>query len=358
MPRRGDGITDTPSGGFRVRWRERQTDGTWKQRTKRFPKHTTKTAIKTFRKAQEGLHALSLTNEDKTPTVPGAFRAHVRSYLEAVKSMATYRERKAHLDEWAAIFGDRSRKSIRADEIDAQLHRWRAGGMAASTVNHRRTALQHMYTVLDGKSGRNPVRDTTRFAEPDPEPRDVRPEVLSAVLHSMGDTDSHARLLVMATTGLPGSSIGRIDPAYIDWDAPSVFVPGRRKGKGTRGRMMPLTVEGKSAFEAMKRRGCWGPFSKSSLWKAFRRGCDEALKQNRLKPADVAGLRPYDLRHAFGTAVYRATGDIRSTQVLMGHSSPVLTHRYTLAAVEPRVAAALGKLPRMVPPLVPPEAES
>jgi integrase len=59
---------------------------------------------------------------------------------------------------------------------------------------------------------------------------------------------------------------------------------------------------------------------------------------------DGTGLRAYDLRHAFGTELYAKSGDIRATQVLMGHSTPQLTHRYTLAAVDPRVQAAIAAM--------------
>lgn len=55
-------------------------------------------------------------------------------------------------------------------------------------------------------------------------------------------------------------------------------------------------------------------------------------------------LRPYDLRHSYGTAVFAATGDIRSTQVLLGHSKAEMTHRYTLGAVDARVREAVDRV--------------
>ena len=38
--------------------------------------------------------------------------------------------------------------------------------------------------------------------------------------------------------------------------------------------------------------------------------------------------------------MYRRSGDIRATQILMDHSTPLLTRRYTVAAVDPRLAKA------------------
>jgi integrase/recombinase XerC len=56
------------------------------------------------------------------------------------------------------------------------------------------------------------------------------------------------------------------------------------------------------------------------------------------------GLRPYDLRHCFGTAVYTASADLRATQQLLGHASLSTTDRYTLAAVPERLKVAVGQV--------------
>jgi len=93
------------------------------------------------------------------------------------------------------------------------------------------------------------------------------------------------------------------------------------------------------AFKAMKREGAWGTFSRPTLRIALRRAWKQVFK----KDADVT---PYDLRHSFGTEVYRRSGDIRATQLLMDHSTPQLTHRYTLAAQDPRVLKAIAKFRR------------
>lgn len=83
----------------------------------------------------------------------------------------------------------------------------------------------------------------------------------------------------------------------------------------------------------MAREEAWGKFGLAPLRQALRRACKRALGHDR--------ITPYDLRHFFGTEVYRRSGNIRATQILMDHSAPTLTYRYTLAAVDPRVQAAI-----------------
>jgi hypothetical protein len=72
--------------------------------------------------------------------------------------MPTHNERVAHIELWKSEFGQRRRDTIETSGIDAVLNRWLAARLAASTVKHRRTALLHLWSRLDGKHAANPVR--------------------------------------------------------------------------------------------------------------------------------------------------------------------------------------------------------
>jgi len=222
---------------------------------------------------------------------------------------------------------------ITADQIAAQLHAWRKT-KAAATVNKRRTALMHLYTVLDGKALPNPVKDAPKFPEPAPAPRALPYAVIRQIFKVMPESRSKARLRVLAYTGIPPGQIATIHPTDVDWRARTVAVAGRQKGKGTRARVVPLTAHAVAAFRAMQRTNAWGPCSRTVLRRVFLRAV------HRVLGPDVT-LAPYVLRHSFGTEVYRRSGDIRATQILLDHSTPQLTHRYTGAAVDPRVQAAI-----------------
>jgi hypothetical protein len=95
-----------------------------------------------------------------------SLRDDVRAYLTQVQTMPTLRHRRDDLALWLKVFGpERPRKSITAGEIRAQLENWRAAGYAANTCNHRRTALMHLWSVLDGKTAPNPARDVPRYPD-------------------------------------------------------------------------------------------------------------------------------------------------------------------------------------------------
>ncbi len=279
----------------------------------------------------------------------GRFDDDARAYLAAIAAMPTFAQRRGHIEEWIAAFGSRRRDSITPDEIRAQLHAWRTEPrtvkrgtrgtltvtLSAAACNKRRTALMHMYSVLDGKSERNPVRDVPKFREPTPAPKAIPFVLVRKVFAAMPSSKAKARLMVLAFTGIPPGQIAQLAQADVDLKAGTVAVPGRKKGAGTPGRIVPLSADGIRAFKMMAREDAWGAFTMPPLRRAFQRASKRALGHTN--------VTPYALRHSFGTELYRASGDIRATQVLMGHSSPTLTHRYTLAAVDPRLLEALRK---------------
>jgi len=96
--------------------------------------------------------------------------------------------------------------------------------------------------------------------------------------------------------------------------------------------MLPLTTNGARALTLLIATKAFGPFSRYHLRRGFRRACTAA---------GVPTCRPYDLRHSFGTDVYRRSGNLDAVQALLLHSSPTLTRRYALAAVDARLRAAL-----------------
>ena len=67
-----------------------------------------------------------------------------------------------------------------------------------------------------------------------------------------------------------------------------------------------------------------GTFSNESLNKSFKRACEKV---------GLSGKRAYNLRHTFGTEMYRRTHDPLVVQQLMLHRSSETTRRYILGAV-------------------------
>lgn len=325
--------------------------------SKRFADSATPTAMRDWRAAQrtDALRAAA-KREGRTPA-PGTFAQDVATYLNAVKTMRTYAEREQHLHHWVAALGkDRRRSTITPDEIRAVLQQWRTDGkqvrkrgraagtapLSESGCNHRRTALMHLFTVLDGKSAANPVREVPKFREPDPEPRGVPIQTVRRILMALPDSATKARASVMAWTGLPQATLMQIRHEDVRWAECTVYVQRRRKGKGTKARMVPLLPEAIRALRLMKKWDAWGTFSTSSLNHSIARAC---------RAIGVPVIRAYDLRHSFAAAVYGASGDIHAVQTLLDHSDQKLTARYSLAAVDHRVQQAITATRKVTSPV-------
>lgn len=331
MPKQIPGIRRTPTG-----WRAYVRvggQGYWK----RFKKHVSLERVKRWR--AEVLTAEEAAQDTwREPT----FAEDVARYLEAIRAMPTYDWREKDLQHWIDAFGrDRARSTIASSDIRAVLQRWRMTGkdgkpLSESSCNHRRTALMHLWHVLDGKAAPNPVRDVPRFREPDPQPRGVPFAILQKVIAAMPPSKTRARVMVMATTGLPHATLMRLTEGDLDLRARALTVPRRRKGAGTKTRVLPLSDDAVAAFKELRTWDAWGPFSRDSLKRSLQRAC---------VAAGVPLMRGYDLRHSFGTEAYKRSGDIRAVQALLDHSDAKLTERYTLAAVDGRMRAALDALP-------------
>ncbi len=307
--------------------------------SKRFPPEATITQRRDWRARQRMDAKTAARKATEAQPEPGSFAEDVLTYLAAVKAMPTYDWRKKDLEHWTAAIGDtRARNSITSHEIRTVLSQWRLTGkngkaLSASACNHRRTALMHFYSVLNGKAGENPVKGVPRFREPDPQPRGVSRATLAKILAQMPESATKARVMVMAYTGLPAMSVAQLLPSSVDLANKQVTVPRRRKGAGTKTRVLEITPEAVKAFKMLDRFDGWGPFSRDSLRKSLKLAC---------RKAEVPEMRGYDLRHSFATQLYQASGDIHAVQAVLDHSDPKLTARYTLGAVDQRVSSALA----------------
>jgi integrase len=356
------GIWQTAS-GWRVYVR---ADG--KLHPKRLPATMTLGEVKRWR---EGF-VVDLRRKDETSIeagVPGTFADDVvQQYLPAVRAMTDYKERARHMGLWVAEFGAMRRLAIKPVAIRTVRDRWLTVGpklvmrratadapacrvpvaqpLSASQVNKRLRALENFFTVLDGRQAKNPVREVPEADEGDAEPRALPWPVVEAILAAMPDrgrgkeladgSKTKARLRVIAWTGLSHAQLARLTSSDLDFAAGTLFLQRRRKGKpGKRkGRTIPLLPEAIAAFRAFDDLKCWGAFSRSSLWKSFQR----AAKQLKLE-----GVRPYDLRHSFGTRAFAKSGDETLVQELLGHEDRRTTRRYTEAAVNPHIATTFAK---------------
>lgn len=282
--------------------------------------------------AQQTVEAALLKARQRWPAGRAAppadtFAADVTRYLtDYFAGRPGLEERTRHLALWRAALGDDTpRAIITRDDIARVLNGWRAAGFAADTCNKRRTALLALYHALDGKGGTNPVRELPKFRAPDPLPRGLAYPLIEKALRAMPTCKTQARLRVLAYTGMRAGQLMQLTPAHWDHRRHLLTVPGTTKGRGTKPYVIPLSSLASEALKAFDTLDAWGRFT----WAPMARMWKAAATAAKLPEGTV----PYDLRHSFGTQVFRKTGNLKAAKDLLGHSSLRMTERYTLAAV-------------------------
>jgi integrase len=309
-------------------------------RSKHYPPDT---PITTLRLRREELRARGVLQIDEPSRDGPTFAEDCETYLAAVRGMPTYSDRAYRIAQWRNAFGgDRARSTIMSVEIRQQLEAWRTREprpLSHGSLNTRRTALMHLWTVLDGKSAPNPVRDVPRYRE---EPPPLRLPTLAQAIRAVEAVGTHgpraatrARLLVLLWTGWPAAQLMRLDPQDIHWREGTVTLTPRRKGQGTAARTLPLLPEALAALREVARLKAWGAFSTSSMHSMLAMACA------RVK---VPTFHPYALRHLFLTRVALASRDDRVVAELGLHSDPRQSRRYTEQSVDPRVAEGLRRV--------------
>lgn len=258
----------------------------------------------------------------------GTFAADVDRYL---RLCAPAPWRRPKLEKWLTAFGARPRHAITADDIRRTLADWAADGYQPSTLILLRAVLSHVWTVLDGRNGVNPVRDVPRPVSPPLVVRSLDYETIDRIFAALRPSASKARLMLLAYVGLRPVQIQRLTPADVDLAKRRIAVSG---AKGADSRVLPLTAAGVEAVRLFATTTAWGKFCTSGLRRTFR---EAALR------AGVTDDRmtPYMLRHAYGTELVRAGADAQAVAELLTHNSLRMLRRYTLAAIPGRQLEAV-----------------
>lgn len=295
------------------------------QREKRFPPNTPTKAMQDWR----GDTAAELRKLREPGAPAGSLQDAITRYLGLVASMPTIEQRRQHLKLWTDALGAHvQRRAITSEQIRTVLQTWRQT-YGPATCNKRRSALMHLWSVLDGRGASNPVRNVPKFKVSDPVPRGRDPHDIDAALKRRQSSRMRACCRVMLWTGMRPAELQRAQPDDLGEHAIVV-----RTAKGGRVRVVPLTPQAIAAWKEFDVLECWGHVP-------------TAAPMNRwLKHVTQKDIRVYDLRHSYGTALARQGTRLDVIGSLMGHSTLELTRVYTLAAVSPDALTATQRLGR------------
>lgn len=192
----------------------------------------------------------------------------------------------------------------------------------------------YSWAVVEGITDVNPStmirRPKLRRYLPRPMPRNDLEVALGAASMRM-----KAWLLLGSLAGLRCKEIAGLDFQDVHYDQePAVMIV---RGKGDKERIVPLhplvVIALQSAGSSRP-----GPLFRNNLDRRFSPAAVSQQINAFLHGLGIAATA-HQLRHKFGTDVYRLSKDLRMTQELLGHASPTTTAVY--AAWDPVDSAAV-----------------
>jgi integrase/recombinase XerD len=230
----------------------------------------------------------------------------------------------------------------RADEnvLTLFIHRQSQAGLQARSSARLISALRSFYKflLLDGLVSKDPTTDLISPKTWLSLPKFLTVDEVARLVLQPDERDLHglrdrAMLEVLYAAGLRVSELIQLRPGDINLDDGYVIC----RGKGGKERVVPL---GKTAAALTRRylqearpqlqkkpaealflsqRG--DPFTRQGVWKMLRHYARQAGLESKISP--------HVLRHSFATHLLERGADLRSVQLMLGHSQITTTQIYT-----------------------------
>lgn len=226
------------------------------------------------------------------------------------------------------------------DNLVRFIHHQSRAGLQARSLARLISALKSFYRflVLDGLVKKDPSANLSSPKTWMTLPKYLTVQEVEDLLRQPDDKDLHglrdrAMLEVLYATGLRVSELIQLKPKDLNLDNGYLIC----RGKGGKERVVPL---GKSAAVVTKRyieearpqlqkkptealflTRLGDPFTRQGFWKT--------LREYARKAGLASKISPHILRHSFATHLLEGGADLRSVQLMLGHSQITTTQIYT-----------------------------
>ncbi len=220
------------------------------------------------------------------------------------------------------------------------IHQQSRSGLSARSLARMVSSIKAFYRfcVLDGIIDKNPTVNLTTPKSLMALPKYLTEPEVERLLSQPNDSDARglrdkAMLEVLYACGLRVSEL--ITLCRKDLNLKDGFLICR--GKGSKERIVPLGHSAVSAVESYLKsarsdmaRGGSDLLFLTRLGRGFtRQGCWKMLKGHAAAAGLADKVTPHVLRHSFATHLLERGADLRSVQLMLGHSQITTTQIYT-----------------------------
>lgn len=280
---------------------------------------------------------LHLRAERKSPQTVKSYGDGVRAYVRFC------------LDTEAPVVIDRNQLRVFVDHL-------LANGAKPATATARHLAMRRFSTWLtdEGEQDADPLLGlkSPKLDQPVVEP--LTDEQLRAMIKAckgpeMRDKRDEAILSLMYTSGARAGEVValQLDDLQLKADPPTVTI---RRGKGGRGRVVPLALEAAAAIDRYIRARKGHRLARTGdLWlgdrgKAFSYDALHKTLRYRAEKAGVTGFHPHRLRHTAAHRWLSKGGSEGGLMAIAGWTRPEMLLRYTRAQAGQRAAEEAQRL--------------
>lgn len=264
----------------------------------------------------------------------GTLAAAIDRWNGLEQHLASWKERRAELRAWAAMFGHVQLRALSPDDVRTAMSRWTQAGIAPKTIRNRLWTLRHLYRVLHGPDAASPCDHVTPPAVPR---RIINPTTVETILAvyaklleaeangTLRDAKTRARFMVRAASGRRPCEIMRAQPEDLDIERRIWRV---RDAKGGWSEGLYLNDDLLAAWKMFAAADAWGWFHTGSMARVLRTaGWPE-------------GVRPYNLRHSLGIGLSELGVDFADVAGWLGHTDVRTTRRAYVPVLQSRMERA------------------
>ena len=251
-------------------------------------------------------------------------------------TVQSYRNDITSLTDWSIKSVDTSLKKLKKSHIEKYISYLFACGLKSSSINRKISTIKSFYTFLLKKKliSVSPVVDMTTVKQEKYLPTsmselEVECLIKSPNLDSSIGRRDRAMIEMLYATGMRVSELVHLKITDLDTNRLVIKV----MGKGSKERLIPygeVASDYLSMYLKERNNTTAKEIFLSNRGTRITRGAFwSRIKYYLTKESQKQSISPHTLRHAFATHLLNRGADLRSVQILLGHSDLSTTQIYT-----------------------------
>ncbi len=283
-------------------------------------------AIKIEQELRRQSKNAAIAHISSNPTL-AQFTPTIINYIELNRAPNTVKSYKIIISHLNDMFGNIHLDCIKHTLVDQYKKKRIGDGVKAKTINNEISVLSMIINYAAKHDYCNPL--PYRFEKLPyvcPLPKILSRGEIKAFLGG-AETKYKAMFLCLYQTGMRFDEGRNLKWEDIDWHVGAIRV---QKAKHWKTRLIPMAGELIDALTALRKpQGLVFPSKQGRPYNDIRKALQRAAKTAGIDRR----ITPHMLRHSFATHLLEAGTDLRSIQIMLGHSSILTTTIYTHVAM-------------------------